>query len=79
MRAMLLFVAGVTYGLCASCGSAKPDVDYAGVASACTLLKQAVVDAHGEEATAQDGLDFQAVREVCARRLDELDNEDGGQ
>lgn len=78
MRLRLLLVAP-TLIFASSCGSAKPAVDYAAVTAACTTLKQAILDAHGDDATAQDEIDFVAVRAACGRRLADLDTEDAGQ
>lgn len=68
-----LFLQLAALAFCVGCGGTAPEVDYAGVSTACTTLKQAIIDAHGEEKTEQDDLDFANVTGACTRRLDELE------
>ncbi len=65
MRAALIFVAGVTYGLLAlSCAGSERVIAYSGVYAACEAAEQRVEDREGSTLT-EDQRDLRTIRMLC--------------
>ncbi len=81
MRALFIFVAGVTYGLAASSCGASAETAARGSAmtatsAACTAVRQQILDRHGDEATPEDEADMRCTVRLCAAILDELEQQE---